>query len=125
METIVENLLKKIQQQHNLSLISQATSEKIIKEWGIKLKVDRSSRRFDFAIKNDNFLYLIETNFYSGIGSKLKSTAGEYKTVFEFVSSQGHKFIWITDGLGWKKAIRPLQEDARSHRLSIKLKDGF
>ncbi|MGF1486329.1 MAG: type II restriction endonuclease [Prochloraceae cyanobacterium] len=123
MEKIVENLLKKIKQQQNLSLISQATSEKIKKEWGIEVKVDKSSRRFDFAIKNNDILYLIETNFYSGAGSKLKSTAGEYKTVFDFISSQGHKFIWITDGLGWKKVIRPLEEtfDRIDYLLNLKM----
>ncbi len=110
METIVENILKNIQKQKNLLLMCQATADKIIKEWGIELKADKSSRRFDFAIKNNDNLFLIETNFYSGGGSKLKSTAGEYKTLFDFISSQGYKFIWITDGIGWKKAIRPLEE---------------
>lgn len=55
-------------------------------------------------------MYLIETNFYGGGGSKLKSTAGEYRTLFDYISSQGHQFIWITDGLGWNNALRPLEE---------------
>jgi len=88
----------------------QATSPKIILEWGIHVEVDKSTRRFDFAIKNGNTLYLIETNFYGGGGSKLKATAGEYRALFDFISSQGHKFIWITDGLGWKSTLRPLEE---------------
>lgn len=110
METIVESLLRPICQEQNLLLMPQATAPKIKNEWGIKVQVDKSTRRFDFAVKNEDILYLIETNFYGGGGSKLKATAGEYRALFDFVSSQGHKFIWITDGLGWKSTLRPLEE---------------
>jgi type II restriction enzyme len=110
METIVENLISTICQQNNFLFISQATAEKIKSQWNINVQVDKSSRRFDFAVKNQANLYLIETNFYGGGGSKLKSTAGEYKGLFDVISRQGHKFIWVTDGLGWKTTLRPLEE---------------
>lgn len=110
METMVEVHLKKICQDHNLLIMIQATSLKLAQQWGVQIKMDKSTRRFDFAIKNENTLYLIETNFYGGGGSKLKATAGEYKGLFYFISLQGHKFIWITDGLGWKTALRSLEE---------------
>jgi len=76
----------------------------------LKLSVDKSSRRVDFAINNNNRLFLIETNFYGGGGSKLKSTAGEYKAMFDFWKRDGHNFIWVTDGYGWHKTRLPLQE---------------
>lgn len=110
MEIILGNLISTICQQNNFLLIPQATSQKIQAQWNINVQVDKSNRRFDFAVKNQNNLYLIEANFYSGGGSKLKSTAGEYKTLFDFISRQGHKFIWVTDGLGWKTTLRPLEE---------------
>jgi type II restriction enzyme len=110
MEKIVESLVTTICQSNNFLFISQATSKKIKTQWGINVEVDKSSRCFDFAVKNQNQLYLIEANFYSVSGSKLKSTAGEYKSLFDFISRQGHKFIWVTDGLGWKTTLRPLQE---------------
>jgi type II restriction enzyme len=25
-------------------------------------------------------------------------------------NDQGYRFIWITDGLGWKSALKPLEE---------------
>ena len=59
---------------------------------------------------NGKSLYLIETNFYRGGGSKLKSTAGEYKALQDYLRKSGHTFIWITDGFGWKTTIRPLEE---------------
>lgn len=55
-------------------------------------------------------LFLIETNFYTDGGSKLKATAGEYKTMFDYWKNDGHIFIWVTDGYGWKTAKRPLEE---------------
>lgn len=110
METIVEFFIKDICQCNALDYIKEASSANVYKKWGLKLKVDKSSRRIDFAINNKNSLFLIETNFYGGGGSKLKSTAGEYKSMFDFWKSDGHNFIWITDGHGWQTTRLPLQE---------------
>ncbi len=73
------------------------------------MPVDKSSRRYDFVIDNGKELFIIETNFYGGDGSKLKSTAGEYRNLFDVLKGK-HRFIWITDGYGWKKTARPLRE---------------
>ena len=121
METIVENLITTICQENNFVFMPQATSDKIKKEWNIDVEVDKSSRRFDFAVKNDRNLYLIKANFYGGGGSKLNATAGEYKSLFDFVSRQEHKFIWVTDGLGWKSTLRPLEETFRHIDYTLNL----
>lgn len=110
METIVEFFIKDICQRKSLDYIKEASSRNVAKRWGLKLKVDKSSRRIDFAINNKDHLFLVETNFYGGGGSKLKSTAGEYKSMFDFWKSDGHDFIWITDGYGWHTTRLPLQE---------------
>lgn len=122
MENIVESLLTPICNTHNLSLMKQATSEKVREQWGIDLQVDKSSRRFDFAVKRKNTLILIETNYYSGGGSKLKATAGEYKSLYNFLVAQGHLFIWITDGLGWQSTLRPLEETFNHIDYTLNLK---
>lgn len=122
METIVERQLFSICQEQKLFLMPQATSPKIRIEWGINVQVDKSTRRFDFAVRNEDSLYLIETNFYGGGGSKLKATAGEYRALFDFISLQGHKFIWITDGLGWKTTLRPLEETFNHIEYILNLK---
>ena len=111
METIVEFFIKDICQRKSLDYIKEASSRSVAKRWGLKLKVDKSSRRVDFAINNKDHLFLVETNFYGGGGSKLKSTAGEYKSMFNFWKSDGHDFIWITDGYGWHTTRLPLQEN--------------
>src|SRR3989338_4269409 len=86
------------------------TGKKIKNVFGVDVPVDKSSRRYDFVVHNGQSLYLIETNFYGGGGSKLKATAGEYKALQDYLRKSGHTFIWITDGFGWKTTIRPLEE---------------
>lgn len=110
MEKIVEFYIKNVCEKNKFDYLREATSKKIKDEWGISLKVDKSSRRLDFVIKKDDSLVLVETNFYSGGGSKLKSTAGEYKSMYDFWKKDGRCFIWITDGAGWKGTKLPLQE---------------
>lgn len=76
------------------------------------MNVDKSDRLFDFAISGKNKLYLIETNYYGTSGSKLKAVAGEFTNLYRFLKEVNpqHTFIWITDGLGWKKTQKPLRE---------------
>ncbi|MGD1912523.1 MAG: type II restriction endonuclease [Rivularia sp. (in: cyanobacteria)] len=125
MEMILENLIATICQENNFLFILQATSEKIKKQWDIDVEVDKSSRRFDFAVKNHNHLYLIKSNFYGGGGSKLNATAGEYKNLFDFISEQEHQFIWVTDGLGWKSTLLPLEETFKHIDYTLNLKMVF
>ncbi|HOM74341.1 MAG TPA: type II restriction endonuclease [Fervidobacterium sp.] len=112
MEMIVELLIKKLCSTHNYRYIAQATSHKIFEEFGYQVSVDKSERSFDFALDNGQKLYLIETNYFNVGGSKLKSVAGEFANLFDFIREKTpeHGFIWITDGIGWKKSKKPLRE---------------
>lgn len=110
MEEIVRFFVRDICERNSFEYMEQATAPKIKKQWNKVITVDKSSRKIDFAINTNTKLFLIETNFYSGGGSKLKSTAGEYKEDFRKWTNDGHQFIWITDGAGWKTAKRPLHE---------------
>jgi type II restriction enzyme len=69
-------------------------------------------------------LVLIETNFYGGVGTKLKATAGEYRTLQQLISNNHEvAFIWITDGLGWIKTQTPLRQafDNIDQTINIKM----
>ena len=113
MENIVSNYLNNFcKENKNFSYIEQATQKRILETFKYEIKIDKNSRRFDFAMhnKNTNRLYLIEVNYYSGGGSKLKATAGEYKGLNDFIKKQDIEFIWITDGKGWLTALNPLEE---------------
>ena len=110
MEDIAEFFIKDICQRKGYEYIPQATADKIKQKWNKDITVTKSSKRIDFAVNTPNKLYLIETNFYGGGGSKLKSTAGEYAEIYHQWTNDGHQFIWITDGLGWQSTKRPLRD---------------
>lgn len=70
-----------------------------------------STKRFDFVVKTANNVFGIETNFYTSGGSKLNETARSYKMIAEEAKNiDGFKFVWITDGEGWKSARGNLKE---------------
>ena len=110
MEDLVDDLLQKVYGLDNSTYTTQGSPSTVKEKWGIDLPVDKSSRRPDFIVYKNNKLYWIETNFYSGGGSKLKSTCGEYKSLYDFCRKNGVEFIWITDGEGWKTTLKPLEE---------------
>jgi type II restriction enzyme len=68
-------------------------------------------KRFDFVIKTKKKIYLIETNYYNGGGSKLNETARSYSDVAPKINQYDKfEFVWITDGQGWNKAKNKLEE---------------
>ena len=112
MEELVEESVAEFCDKNNFRYIPQATAGKIANEFNTSVAVDKSSRRFDFAVYNpaDKKLRLVETNFYNGGGSKLKAVCGEFKALNDELATQGIELIWITDGLGWHRARLPLEE---------------
>ena len=74
-------------------------------------------------------IYGIETNFYTGGGSKLNETARSYKTLaLEAANIPGFTFVWFTDGKGWTSARNNLEEtfDILPNLYSIKdMEDGI
>ena len=99
----------------------------IIEKWNIDLSAisneGKTEKRFDFVIKTDSMIYGIETNFYSGGGSKLNETARSYKTLaLEADNIDGFTFVWFTDGKGWTNARHNLEEtfDVMEHIYNIK-----
>lgn len=112
MEEIVGLFLEDFCKQNNLKYIPQASPSKIKLKWNFDIVVDKSERNFDFAVYNpqSNKIKLFETNFYNGGGSKLKAVCGEFRSLYDELKRQNIEFIWITDGLGWHTAKRPLEE---------------
>jgi type II restriction enzyme len=123
MENIVEKFVKQACDELDYDYMSQANAKKIKEHWNIDIAVDKSSRNLDFAINKNGKLYFIECNFYGGGGSKLKSTATEYVKMNEYWNAQDITFIWITDGAGWKSALKPLREyfDKADYLLNLEM----
>ncbi|MFC3928565.1 type II restriction endonuclease [Streptococcus caprae] len=122
MEGILERHVAKLTDKLDLEWKAQATAPFIKENWGISVPVDKSERRFDVAVysKEKHKLWLIETNYYGGGGSKLKAVAGEFTELSQFVatSPDNVEFIWVTDGQGWKTAHLPLAE-AFGHIVNV------
>ena len=114
MEGILERHIAKIAQEQGLEWKAQATASFIKSNWNIEVPVDKSESRFDVAVysRERHKVWLIETNYYGGSGSKLKAVAGEFTELSQFVKSSKDdiEFVWVTDGQGWKTARLPLSE---------------
>jgi type II restriction enzyme len=126
--TLMENIVAKFLDEFcsdnlNFQFIEQATQKRIKEYFNYEIEIDKNSRRFDFALYDTNRdkLYLIEVNYYSGGGSKLKATAGEYQYLNDFLKTQNIDFIWITDGKGWMTALNPLEETFNHNDYVINL----
>lgn len=123
MEEIVESFIGDFCNKNGFEYLSQARSTEIKKKWGIDVKVNKSERSFDFAVFNPKSrkIKLFEANFYNGGGSKLKAVCGEFKSLYTELKEQGIDFIWITDGLGWHTAKRPLEETYNNNEYVFNL----
>ena len=115
MEDLVESYIIKAGYEKNVDYFKEMYLSDIEKRWGLDLSAmsgdNTSTKRFDFVIKTDNQVYVIETNFYSGGGSKLNETARSYKMLAEESKKvNGVTFIWFTDGQGWNGARKNLEE---------------
>ena len=115
MENLVESYIQKAGFIKNKNYFKEMYIHEIEQKWGINLSAisnqGKMEKRFDFVIKTDKQIYVIETNFYSSGGSKLNETARSYKTLAQEVATiNGVTFIWFTDGCGWNSARNNLEE---------------
>lgn len=115
MENLVEEYILKAGYKKNDTYFKEMYLKDIERKWNLDLSAmsgnNVSSKRFDFVIKKENMVYVIETNFYTSGGSKLNETARSYKMLAEEAKKvTGVTFIWFTDGTGWNNAKHNLKE---------------
>ena len=115
MENLVEKYIINAGFIKNINYFKEMYITDITKKWNIDLSAisntGKTEKRFDFVVKTENMIYIIETNFYSSGGSKLNETARSYKNIaIESKNIKGLKFIWFTDGKGWESAKHNLEE---------------
>lgn len=120
MENLVETYLLKAGLVKGESYFKEMYKSEVQKKFGIDLSGVKdevkkngktAEKRFDFVIFKNGIVYGCECNFYSGGGSKLNETARSYKDIaLETKDISGFKFVWFTDGIGWKKAKNNLEE---------------
>ena len=115
MEDLVESYIVKAGYIKNKNYFKEMYTSDIESKWNIDLSIlkgeIKATKRWDYVIKTDNQIYVIETNFYATQGSKLNETARSYELIANKVKNiNGLTFIWITDGTGWNNARLPLNE---------------
>lgn len=115
MENLVENYIEKAGFVKGKNYFKEMYLKDIERKWNLDLSSmsgnNISTKRFDFVIKTDSQVYVIEANFYTGGGSKLNETARSYKMLAqESKKVKNVTFIWITDGIGWNSARKNLEE---------------
>lgn len=128
MEDLVEDFIIDAGFVKDKNYFKEMYAKNVEEKWDINLgsivNEGKSSKRFDYVIKTDKDIYAIETNFYNSGGSKLNETARSYKNLaLEAQNIDGFKFVWITDGFGWKSARRNLQETFECMDLILNIND--
>lgn len=124
MEDLVESYL----QDAGVEYYKEMYLHDIERKWGVDLSAisaeGTTTKRWDFVVKTPEMIFVVETNFYTGGGSKLNETARSYKMIAEEAKSiDGVEFIWITDGGGWKSAKRNLEETFNTMDFLFNIKD--
>ena len=132
MENLVEEYIKKAGFIKNKNYFKEMYIHEISEKWNIDLSAisnqGKMEKRFDFVVKTENQIYVVETNFYGSGGSKLNETSRSYKTLAgEIDTINGVTFVWFTDGNGWQSARHNLEEtfDVMENIYCIKdMEDG-
>lgn len=109
LEKMVREIIEKIVKQHPEAVwIEQKNFKYIEKAYGILIPSSLSSRKFDHVIIAERKAINLEVNFYGGTGSKPSEIISSYTDRNRVLKSAGWKFVWLTDGNGWKSMRTPL-----------------
>lgn len=128
MEDLVESFIIKAGFVKNESYFKEMYIHQIQDKWGVDLSAisnqGKMEKRFDYVVKTDSMIYVVETNFYASSGSKLNETSRSYKTLSSEIDTiEGVTFVWFTDGLGWEKARNNLEETFDVMKTIYNIKD--
>ena len=126
MENLVENYIQKAGFVKDKNYFKEMYIHEITDKWNIDLSAvsnqGKTEKRFDFVVKTNEQIYVIETNCYTSGGSKLNETARSYKQIAQEIDTiKGVTFVWFTDGKGWISARHNLEEtfDVMEHIYNI------
>lgn len=115
MEDLVEKFIQKAGFIKDETYFKEMYIHEITEKWGVNLSAisnqGKTEKRFDYVVKTEKQIYVIETNCYTSGGSKLNETARSYKQISQEVDTiDGVTFVWFTDGKGWVSARHNLEE---------------
>lgn len=110
---MMEDLFESYLIENNIKYLKQKKLNNITVDDNFKKYIlsKNKLKKFDFIVFHKNITYLIEVNFFSDGGSKLDTIANHFKTLSQEINRfDKYKFIWITDGIGWKTTINEFKD---------------
>jgi len=108
LEKMVTETLKELSaRSSDLIFVEQKSFGYVEDKYHVKIPSTLRDRKFDYAVIKKGKATNIEVNFYGGTGSKPSEIVSSYINRGEVLSSAAWKFVWLTDGQGWKKMQRP------------------
>ena len=108
LEKMVTETLKELSGRHSdMVFIEQKSFGYVEDKYNVHIPPTLRDRKLDYAVINKGKATNIEVNFYGGTGSKPSEIVSSYINRGEVLASAGWKFVWLTDGMGWKKMQRP------------------
>ncbi len=120
LETMVTETLSELSSRNpSLLFVEQKSFGYVEDKYSIRIPSTLRDRKFDYAVINDGKATNIEVNFYSGTGSKPSEIISSYINRGEVLSSAGWKFVWLTDGMGWRKMRNPLRTGVENMNFVI------
>ena len=110
MEGIIEEFLKK----SGIKYYKQMKYSDIDTMFGTNFcSIGKATKKFDFVFESkvNKQLIVMEVNYYKTQGSKPNETAKSYIELNNKIKNiKGAKFVWITDGQGWNKSRKNLED---------------
>ncbi|MFZ3091336.1 MAG: type II restriction endonuclease [Nitrospirota bacterium] len=88
----------------------QKTFKFIGKKYNAPISQNLANRKSDFVIRKGNTFINIEVNYFDGQGSKPQEIVDSYINRQNELFNAGWKFIWITDGQGWKDGTNQIKK---------------
>lgn len=104
MESLLNPIINQISEKLRFkAVLYQKSFGSLEDRFGVSVSPHLRNRKADFIILKNNYKIInIEANFYSGTGSKPQEIVDSYINRQRELEENRIKFIWITDGFGWK-----------------------
>ena len=93
----------------DVAWVEQKDFKYVESRFGVAVPSSLRNRKFDNVVISRGKPTNIEASFYRGAGSKPGEIVSSYTNRGEVLSSAGWKFVWLTDGQGWKSMLNPLR----------------
>ncbi|KYO65503.1 type II restriction endonuclease [Thermovenabulum gondwanense] len=102
MEILLKPIIENISNKLGYKPLFQKKFGYLEDKYKIRVNPSIKNRKADFILIKNNKIINIEVNFFSGTGSKPQEIVDSYIERQNELKENGFKFIWITDGEGWK-----------------------